>query len=472
MESIKQRELFEDSPVFSAVLRLALPTIAGQIILVIYNMADTFFVSLTGSDAMLCAVTICMPAFMILSALSNLFGIGGAGVISRALGRRQNEQAKDASSFAFWGCLASTLLYSLLVLLFLHPFVDLLGGTDTTVHAHACVYLTYTVVIGGLATAQSALFSHLIRAQGFSLMASIGIAGGGLLNIALDPLFMFVILPPGNEALGAAAATALSNMLSLAYFIVITVHMRRDSVLSFRPQRALASRQVDRELLATGLPACLMTLFENISYAVLDKLLSLAGVAVQAGIGVAKKVNMLAHCIARGMSQGVLPLIGYNYAAGNYRRMRSAVLLSSSLAAGLALLCALGNIFFARQMTGIFLVPGASQDYGSAFLRILSIGCPFSAYAYSFISFFQAVGRGGRSFFLATLRKGLLDISLMFLLRLCWPVFGSVWATPITDIVCCAVAAILFFAFLKRERAAGQGELACEEGRLFHAAGP
>lgn len=136
---MKEREktLFEDSPVLEAIVRLAFPTVIGQIILVLYNMADTFFIGLTGSDAMITAATVCMPAFMFLQAISNLFGVGGASVISRALGARDLQRAKDTASFAFWGCAAVTVLYSLGAWLFAGPFVDLLGGSNPLVHDYA-----------------------------------------------------------------------------------------------------------------------------------------------------------------------------------------------------------------------------------------------------------------------------------------------------------------------------------------------
>ena len=177
-----------------------------------------------------------------------------------------------------------------------------------------------------------------------------------------------------------------------------------------------------------------MTLFENISYAILDNLMAgngalLAegiGVAMQAGIGVAKKVNMLAHCIVRGMSQGVLPLIGYNYASGNHKRMKQAILYSMLISVSLATLCMIANLLLAPQMIDIFLETPESIDYGARFLRILTIGAPFSACAYAFISFFQAVGSGLKSFVLAILRKGILDIPMMFILNAVYPIYGIV----------------------------------------------
>ena len=273
-ENTKERTLFESSPIPLAILRLALPTVIGQAILVIYNMADTFFIGLTGSDAMVSAVTVCTPAFMFLSAISNLFGVGGSSVISRSLGCRLTDRAQRTSAFAFWGCLLTTMLYALGVWLLLDPFIDALGGSDAAVHAHARGYLIITVVLGGLCTSMSALLAHLVRSEGRSTQSSIGIVLGGLLNIVLDPLFMFVLLPRGQEILGAAIATTLSNLLSTLYFALLLRRMRRNTVLSVRPMPEMFSQGIPSAVLSCGLPACLMTLFENISYAVLDHLIA------------------------------------------------------------------------------------------------------------------------------------------------------------------------------------------------------
>lgn len=454
-EESRERALFETSSIPRAIGRLALPTVIGQAILVIYNMADTFFIGLTGSDAMVTAVTVCTPAFMFLSAISNLFGVGGSSVISRSLGARQANRARKTAAFSFWGCLFTTLLYALGAYLLLDPFIDALGGSDAVVHAQARGYLIITVVAGGVFTSIGALLGHLVRSEGRSMQASVGIVLGGLLNIALDPLFMFVLLPRGQEILGAALATALSNLISALYFAALLVRHSRGSVISVRPCRAMFTGGVPAAVLSCGLPACIMTLFENVSYAVLDHLMALNGVALQAGIGVAKKVNMLAHSIVRGMAQGVLPLISYNYASGNHKRMRHAALLSMGISVTLATMCMTASLAFSEPLIELFIPHGtASVQCGARFLCILCIGGPFSACAYAIISFFQAVGCGMRSFVLAILRKGLLDIPLMLLLRGVSPVYGIVWATPIADIVCCAASAVLFTAFLHGRRCA------------------
>ena len=451
MNAAQKHDLFESSNVTEAIVRMALPTVVGQIILVIYNMADTFFVGLTGNDAMLTAVTVCMPAFMFLSAISNLFGVGGASVIARSLGKRDPERARAASGFAFWGCLGAAALYSLLAWVFRHGFVDLLGGVNPEAHAVAVESLFYTVICGGAVTAVGVLFSHLIRAEGRAIHASIGIALGGVCNILLDPLFMFRLLPPGREAAGAAMATCLSNCISLLYFLLVLLYNQKHSTLGFRPSRKCLAGAIPEEVFAAGIPACVMTLFENVSYAVLDKLMSFNGIQMQAGLGVAKKVNMLAHCVVRGIAQGSLPVIAYNYAAGRCDRMRAALRVSHNIAVGIAALCMLISLLFARPLIGIFIHNGSrSLDAGAAFLRILCVGGPFSASAYTYISFFQAVGEGWKSFLLAILRKGVVDIPLMFLLGSLIAVYGVVAATPLADLFCCLTAHVIFTAYLRK----------------------
>ena len=452
-ENSKEYQLFEKAPVLISISRLALPTVAGQIILVLYNMADTFFIGMTGSDAKLTAVTVCMPAFMFLSAVSNLFGVGGSSEISRALGRKRLKHAAATSSFSFWGCVCVTLLYSLSVSIFMDHYVDLLGGGAQDVHLYAKDYLLPTVVWGGLGTSMNALLAHLLRSEGRSVQASVGIIAGGIMNIVLDPLFMFYLLPAGLEVAGAAYATALSNLMATLYFLGVIWRRGRHTVINFAPRPSNWDAQLVKNVLSTGLPACVMTLFENISFAVLDKLLMAHGTMVQAGIGVAKKVNMLAHCIVRGMTQGVLPLIAYNYASQNYRRMNEVVRASMLISIALASFCMGVCLFWSDALIGMF-ISGETDSlrYGATFLRILCLGGPVSACAYSIISFFQAVNRGRKSFILAILRKGVLDIPLMFVLGTCFPVYGVVWATPAADCVCCIVALALYCQFCEHRR--------------------
>lgn len=450
--SERQREIFEEMPVGRAVTTLALPTVISQIILVIYNVADTYFVGQRGDAGMVAAVTLCMPAFMFLTAIANLFGVGGASLISRALGAGQEERARAASSFAFWGCMATAFFYSLATLLFGEAFSRLLGA-DAQTMPYVRRYLFYVVTLGGLPAAASSVLAHLVRSEGRAGEASFGMSLGGLLNIALDPFCIYCLFPRGQEVTAVAVATMTSNLIAAIYFLWTMWRQRKSSLLSLRPARPMLEDGIPGEVLTVGLPACLMTFLENLSYVILDNLMAAVGAAALAGIGIAKKLNMLAHSIVRGMSQGTMPLIGYNYASGNHRRMKRSILTTGASSVCFALLCMGSMLCFGRQMTALFIQDPETTRFGADFLHILSLGAPLSACAYTFITFFEATGHKDRALLLAVLRKGALDIPLMFLLRRLIPVYGIVWATPVADGAACVVSLVLFVRFSHQLRA-------------------
>lgn len=473
----KERHLFEKVPVLNAVLRLAIPSILGQLILVIYNLADTIFIGIAADysfftenglrTALISGVTICLPIYMLLTAISNLFGIGAASVMSRSMARNNMDRTKNAFRFAFWACLAVAIIYCG-AMLFAGKYIAtfLSGGktADGNAIGYAQQYIFYCVVIFGVPTVLNTLFSHLLRAQGKSLHASIGIMMGGILNVALDPLFMFVLFPIEKAAIAAALATGVSNTIALLYYVFLFIFKRGSMISSFKITKGMMQEGIPGEVCIIGLPACLMTLCENISNMILDNLVGgiLVGVnpneatAALAGVGVAKKVNMFAHSIVRGMTQGVLPLIGYNKSSGNRKRMAKVVYTSGGISVGIATLAMIISLIFARPLSECFTRDPNALKFSTEFLRILCIGAPFSAVGYTVISFFQAVGKPWRSLILALLRKGILDIPLMYIFYAIAHNDAAhgpdliVWATPIADIVCCLLAVILFLLYLKK----------------------
>lgn len=225
---LQEQKIFEEYPVHKAVASMVLPTIASQIIFVIYNLADTWYVGLTGDANAVAAVSLCLPVYTILSAISNLFGIGGAAAISRALGRNSREDAKNIFALSLWGALIGAAIYTILILSTMRPLLALIGG-DSGDTEFAVSYLMWTVVIGGIPTILAPTIGHLIRAGGFSKTASFYMILGAVINIGFDPLFMFVILPAGNEVTGAAVATALANLIALAGFVIYLVRTRHGS---------------------------------------------------------------------------------------------------------------------------------------------------------------------------------------------------------------------------------------------------
>ena len=438
-----------------AVFALIGPTIVSQLITMVYNLADTFFVGQTNDPNQVAAVSLAFPAYMTLTAVCNLFGVGGASAMSRALGRKEPDKAGDASAFCFWAAALTTLAYSAIVLLLEAPFARLLGADASTLD-YTKNYLTWVLVIGGVPTVMGVMLGHLVRAEGDSRQASIGISLGGILNIILDPIFIFPF-GFGLEVKGAAIATMLSNVASMVYFIVVirAKSRRRETVISFSPSRAReAGKDTARQVISTGLPAACQTMLAMFSNAMLNNRISVYNSTAVAAAGISKKIDMLPMNVTMGISQGVLPIIGYNYASGDHDRMRSCNAFARTVATVFALCCVAGFEVFAPQIVGLFIKDAQTVAYGTVFLRAACLATPCMALTFIITSMFQATGHGNLALTLSVFRKGVLDIPLMFLFDRIWPMYGLLWVQPVMDSLAIGLAFILYARFNRRLAAA------------------
>ena len=440
--------LFETAPVPAAVFSLAVPTIITQLINIIYNFADTWYVGRTGNAAMVAALSVSMPVFVLLAAVANLFGIGGASVISRALGRKEPGYARKTFAFCLYAGLAASVLFALLIALLRGRLIPRIGG-DADSFAYIYDYMFWTMIIGAVPTVGNVLCGHLVRSVGAAREAGIGMSMGGILNIFLDPLFMFVILPPGNEVTGAAIATCLSNTAALAYFLVYLYRHRSHPVLTLSPRDFSAGEGIPGGVVSIGIPAALSTTMAMLSNMAANALVSEYGSAAVAGMGVAKKVNMLAFNTTMGLTQGVLPLLGYNFGSGNVRRLKQSVAFTGAVGLAFNLLCMSMFRAFAPGLVGFFIAEEASVSFGSAFLRVIALATPLASLSYLINTVFQASGRRISSFLLSILRKGCLDIPLMFLFKAAIGMYGIVWATPTAEVGSLAVAGVLVFLMIR-----------------------
>lgn len=442
----KEQFLFEDAPVGRAVLSLVIPTVISQLITVIYNMADTFFIGQIGDPNQVATVSLCMPMFVFLTGLANLFGIGGSSLMSRSLGTNDHQKAKKTAAFSIWTAIAVSLIYGIALFGVRSAILPVVGANAET-YDFCCQYIFWTITIGAVPTVLNQELAHLVRAEGHSAQASFGVALGGVLNIILDPIFIF---PLGLEVAGAAIATMISNVIATLYFIVLIVRNRHTTDISFHPKHYTWKARIPREVLFVGLPSCLMNLMGVLSNVTINKLMSGYSNAAVAGIGVAKKVDMLSFAIATGMSQGVLPLIGYNYSAHHYKRMKAALKVDFLFSFAVALI---GTVFLftcAGLIVQAFIDDAETVRYGQQFQRIICITGPCISVTMLAISTFQSVGEKVRPMILSIMRKGGLDIPFMFLLNGIVGVNGIAWATPIADLCAMCVAIILFVPFWKR----------------------
>ena len=215
-KQLNRSELLGSLPVKRAVLMQILPAIASQMVALAYGIADTYFVGLLNDPDKTAAVTVANAAFLMLTALSNLFGIGGASLISRSLGIGNRKKAASCSSFCIWTAAVAAMLYGIAIL-FLRPCLLPVIGADSKTWNYCSDYIFWTICIGAVPTVLNPALAHLIRSEGYSKQASLGVAFGGILNILLDPLFIFVF---DMEIQGAAIATMLSNTAASIYFIL------------------------------------------------------------------------------------------------------------------------------------------------------------------------------------------------------------------------------------------------------------
>lgn len=441
-----QKELFETAPISKAVLSLAIPTVISQLITVVYNMADTFFVGQLQDPAQVAAATLAMPVFMFLTAFANLFGIGGSSVISRFLGMDRKKDARHCAAFCVWSGVCASILYGLLVWIFHEPLFTLLGASNDT-WDYLKSYIFWTVTIGSCPTVMNTEFAHLVRSEGYSKEASIGVALGGILNIVLDPVFIFAFQ---MQITGAAIATMLSNTCAVIYFLLFLNRIRKKTSITVNPAEISFKAHIPENVLAAGIPSAVMTLMSTISNTVLNNLISGYSTEAIAGMGIAKKIDLVAYQIAQGMTQGTLPLIGYNFASGNRKRMTASVHTMFRYTLILAFSAMAILLLAAKPVTSLFIRDAATVGYGAKFLRIISIACPTTALNFGIITVFQATGAKVRPLVLSFLRKGTLDVPLMMLFSKLYGIDRIAWATPIADQIALVVALMLFVPFLRK----------------------
>lgn len=451
-EQSSKQYLFEKMPVRRALLTMAVPTIVSQIINLIYNMVDTIFIGMTGDAYKTAAVTLAFTVFMMTIALSNLFGIGGGSLIARLIGQGDHEKARSVSALAFYGAIGIALLYSLLVGLFETPILKGLGASENTME-FARQYLLLVVIIGNLPVILSAVTAHLLRNTGYSKQAGFGLSLGGVLNMVLDPLFMFVLLPEGMEVFGAALATLLSNIVSCVYLVVVMARVSARTALSMNPRelRRLGPEEI-RALLSVGIPSALLTGLFDVGNICLNALMAAHGDLDLAAIGIVMKIERVPNAINIGICQGMLPIVAYNYSSGDHRRMKT--VMETARRYGL-LIAAVSLLLFellSPLLCGCFLntsadsgaTAAATVAFAALFLRIRCLASPVQFLNYSTSYSMQAVGYGSGTMLHAVFRELVFYIPFMFLLNRAFGTYGLVSALVLGEGAGAAFAVLLF----------------------------
>lgn len=430
--------LFETEKISTAILKLAIPTVLSSLVMTIYSLADTFFVGMLNNSVENAAVTLSAPVLLAFNAVNNLFGVGGSSMMSRALGRKDYATAYKSSAFSFYLSIVAGILFSALAFFFNSELLVLIGADAVTVRAtHG--YLKWTVVFGAVPSILNVVMAYLVRAEGSAMHASIGTMTGCLLNIVLDPLF---VLPQfiGMGAEGAGLATFISNCVAVLYFLVLLGVKRKETYVSLSPRNVCFKRFIVLGVCAVGVPASIQNLLNVTGITLLNNLTSGYGADAVAAMGIAQRLNNVPFSIANGFTQGLMPLVSYNFASGNYKRMKDGVRFSAKVTIAGLLVIALAYSLFADFFISIFMSNQEVVSYGISFLRGFSLGIPFIGIDFLAVAVFQAVGKGLYSFIFAITRKIILEIPAIIILSLIFPLYGLAYSQFAAEIVMAVLA--------------------------------
>lgn len=448
--------VFSEYKIPKAVATLAIPSVLGMLINIIYNLADTFFVGQTGDANQVAAVSISTPLFLISMAVGNLFGVGGCAFISRSLGEGNRDRIKTISSFCIYSSIASGLVMLLLFVLFREKVLRLVGASDNTI-GYATDYM-FWISFGAPLIITGITSGNLMRGEGAAKDSMIGMIIGQVANIILDPIFilnkgelLFGFSMPfgfGKGAAGAAMATVLGNVMTILYYLVY--FMRGKSILSITPKRFSAKNGIAKGVVSVGTPAALNSLLMSISNIFINMFLAKYSDTAVAAMGVAMKANMLVVMLQIGIGQGVQPLVGYCYGAKNYKRMKGSIIFSTGCNIIIGAVVTLFYIRFRAQVIGLFIDDADVISYGVKMLTALMVPGTLIGIMFIINFAFQGMGKGVQSLILAVGRQGLIYFPLLFIMDRLVGLEGIIWAQPAADIVCIVLSVIMFSYTMKK----------------------
>ncbi|MBE6719316.1 MAG: MATE family efflux transporter [Ruminococcaceae bacterium] len=448
--------VFSEYTVPKAVAALALPSMLGMLINIVYNLADTFFVGQTGNANQVSAVSLSMPLFLLFIAVGNLFGVGGCAFVSRSLGEGKRDRIKTISAFCIYGGIAAGVLLGTVFLVLKRPLLYMIGASDASID-FASDYLMW-VSLGAPFVVTAITVGNLIRGEGAAKASVTGMIIGQLTNIVLDPIFIlgtgdklfFFKLPFGLNmgVAGAAIATVLGNVVSVLFFLIY--FLKGKSILSITPKRFSAGGGIARGVINVGMPAALNNLLMSVSNIVINMFLSHYGDTAVAAMGVAMKANMLVVMLQLGLAQGIQPLVGYCYGAKNYTRMKNSIRFSMMCNIIIGAVMTAFYIFFRRQVIGMFIDNGEVIDYGVKMLTALMSSGVFLGIMFIINFSFQGMGKGFQSLMLAVGRQGLIYLPLLFIMDNIIGLEGIIWAQPAADYVCIIMSIIMLRLLIKK----------------------
>lgn len=408
------------------LLNLCIPTIIIMVVMVVYNMADVFFIGKTGNPYMIAAVSLCGPLFSILSGLGTLFGSGGCTAISLALGRNDHKVIRHITSLCFYGALLIGLLFAGIVLLNLKNVVMLIGAEETTLD-YTMDYLR-VIAFGAPVVMFTNVFMNLVRSDGAAKVSMIANGLGTITNIVLDPIFILVL---GGGVTGAAFATVIGNAVSAVYLLWYVIKKCPDDSLRLSDLRF--RKEIVLPVFTLGLPLAFSTILMSVSQMIANHMMIQYGSIAVAAQGVAGRVAMLISMVAMGICMGMQPAVSYNYAAGEKKRLRMIIRNTGITTAVVGSVLSVFCFVFKSEVLRFFIDNAQVLKIGKVMLTAAVLVGPVYGLYQLGTTYLQATGKAGYATTASLLNKGLLFLPVLFLLHGLLGMHGIIYASAVTD---------------------------------------
>ena len=427
-ETTSQDELMNSMKVSKAVAQMAIPSVISSLVTVVYNMADTFFVGQTGDPLQVAAVSLTNPIFILFMAFANMFGMGGSAVASIAMGEQNEKRVKNTSAFVTYASLFVGVIFTLILFLFMNPILSVFGANVQT-YDLARGYM-FHIAYGAPFIIWSAAASFVVRAEGASKEAMIGSMIGTFANIILDPVFISVF---GMGAAGAAIATTLGNILASLYYL--WYFLKKSLRFSIHPKYFQCKNHLLTQVCATGLPTAIFSALMSISTIVLNQILVAYGNAPVAAIGIVFKANMFISFLQMGLTNGVQPLLGYNYGSGNHVRFVSIERFTKKCCLIVGVLSTILFFVLREPIIRLFISDADVVHYGVLMLVAYMLSGPVIGLLFVNMNCMQSTGNALPATILSILRQGLLLIPLLYLLNALFGLNGVIYGQALTDYI-------------------------------------
>ena len=435
--SMEQKELMGSLKISKAVAKMAIPSVISSLVTVVYNMADTFFVGQTNDPLQVAAVSLTNPIFILFMAFANMFGMGGSAVASMAMGEKKEERAKNASAFVAYASFFVGIVFAASLLLFMRPLLTLFGA-DAQTYALARGY-TLHISYGAPFIIWSAAASFVVRADGASREAMIGSMIGTITNIVLDPVFISGL---GMGAAGAAIATTIGNILACLYYL--WNFMKKSRCLSIAPKDFKCGDGILTGVCATGFPTAIFSVLMSISTIILNQILVVYGNAPVAAIGIVFKANMFITFLQLGLANGVQPLLGYNYGAGNRERFIAVDRFTKKCCLIVGILATALFFVLREPIIRLFINDADIIYYGVKMLVAYMLSGPFIGILFVNMNCLQSTGNAFPATILSVLRQGLLLIPVFYLLNAVAGLNGVIYGQALTDYVAVILSVVIW----------------------------